>query len=143
MQKIAIVTGSRADWGLLEPLVKQLEEEFDIGLIVTGSHLSNQFGYTGDEIVSHEPYKVNILMDSDTFDGVCDAMGMGLIKFPLAFNTIRPDYVIVLGDRFEIFCGAGVACVSRIPIAHIHGGETTQGAVDEAFRPGLHRYRFH
>lgn len=109
-------------------------------LLVTGMHLSPEFGMTvgeieGDGIPIAE--RVEILLSSDSAVGVSKAMGLALIGFADSFARLRPDIVVVLGDRFEVFAAAAAALVAGIPIAHIHGGESTEGAIDEAFRHSI------
>lgn len=141
-RKICIVTGARAEYGLLYRLMKDIQEEKDLKLqiITTGMHLSPEFGLTYRQI-EDDGFKINkkieMLLSSDTPVGVSKSMGLGMIGFAEAYDELRPDIVVVLGDRFETFCATSAACVFRIPIAHLHGGETTQGAVDEAFRHSI------
>jgi GDP/UDP-N,N'-diacetylbacillosamine 2-epimerase (hydrolysing) len=109
-------------------------------LIVTGSHLSPEFGHTVDELKNDGfvPDRcVEMLLSSDTPVGVTKSMGLGMIGMADALAELKPDLVVVLGDRFEIFAAAAAALVARIPIAHIHGGEITEGAIDEAFRHSI------
>lgn len=139
---ICIVTGTRAEYGLLYWLMKEIQEDPDLGLqiITTGMHLSPEFGLTYRQIEKDGfkiDQKIEMLLSSDTPVGISKSMGLGMIGFPDAYDDLKPDIVVLLGDRFEIFCAASSACVSRIPIGHIHGGETTQGAVDEAFRHSI------
>lgn len=141
-RKIAVITGSRAEYGLLRWLIDELHHavDFELQLIVTGMHLSPEFGLTYKEI-EKDGYPivhcVEMLLSSDSSVGVTKSMGLGLIGFADAFALLTPDLVIVLGDRFEIFAAASAAMVARIPIAHLHGGESTQGAYDEAFRHAI------
>lgn len=142
MKKICVITGTRAEYGLLRPLMKKIKEEKDleIQIIATGMHLSPEFGLTYREI-EEDGFKINenveMLLSSDTTVGVSKSIGLAMIGFADAFHRLKPDMVIVLGDRFEIFAAATSAMVARIPIAHIHGGETTEGAIDEAFRHSI------
>lgn len=141
-RKIAIITGSRAEYGLLRWLIDEIHHapDFELQLIVTGMHLSPEFGLTAREIekdgypITHQ---VEMLVSSDTAVGVTKSMGLGMIGFADAFALLKPDLVVVLGDRFEIFAAASAAMVARIPIAHLHGGESTEGAYDEAFRHAI------
>ena len=142
MRNICIVTGSRAEYGLLYWLMKDIQEDADLELqlIATGMHLSPEFGLTYRQIEKDGfkiDKKIEMLLSSDTPVGISKSMGLGMIGFAEAYDELRPDIVVLLGDRFETFCAAGAACVSRIPIGHIHGGETTQGVVDEAFRHSI------
>ncbi len=138
-RRICVVTGTRAEYGLLRSLIAGLRDDdaFDLQLIVTGMHLSPEFGLTWREIEADGVQiceRVEILLSSDQGTGVAKAMGLGLIGFADAFARLQPDLLVVLGDRFEIFAAAAAAMVIGIPIAHIHGGETTEGAFDEAIR---------
>jgi len=141
-KNICIVTGSRADFSLLRPLLAKMKNgnAFKLQLLVTGAHLSIFFGLTYKEI-EQEGYvitkKVDIKLVSDTEKGIARSIGLGVIGFSNAFNDLKPDMIILLGDRFEILACAIAAHVSRIPIAHIHGGEITEGAIDDAFRHAI------
>lgn len=139
---ICIVTGSRAEYGLLRPIIKKVKDSlnFDLRLVVTGMHLSDNFGLTYKEIEA-DGYpidaKIDVLDNENTRKAVSKAIGVGIIGFANYFDTTRPDLVILLGDRFEIFAAATAAAVDCIPIAHLYGGETTQGAIDEFFRHSI------
>ena len=142
MKKICVITGTRAEYGLLRPLINRIKEDKDLKLqlIATGMHLSPEFGLTYKEIEEDGfiiDEKIEILLSSDTSRGISKSMGLAMIGFADAFARLKPDIVVVLGDRYEIFAAASTAMVSRIPIAHIHGGETTEGAFDEAFRHSI------
>ncbi|WP_352418295.1 UDP-N-acetylglucosamine 2-epimerase [Proteiniborus sp.] len=142
MKKICIVTGTRAEYGLLRPLMKKINEdsELELQIIATGMHLSPEFGLTYKEIEENGyeiDEKVEILLSSDTAVGISKSMGLALIGFADAFERLKPDMVVLLGDRYEIFAAASTASIARIPIAHIHGGETTEGALDEALRHSI------
>jgi len=142
MKKICIVTGTRAEYGLLKPLIKRISDdsELSLQLIVTGMHLSPEFGLTYNEIIKDGfeiTEKVEILLSSDTEVGISKSMGLAMISFSETFERIKPDMLIVLGDRYEIFSVVTVAMTARIPIAHLHGGETTEGAIDEAIRHSI------
>jgi len=141
-RKICIVTGSRAEYGLLFRLMKEIDNDpaLDLQVIVTGMHLSHEFGSTSQQIEKDGfkiDKKIEMLLSSDTAIGVCKSMGLATISFPEAYIDLNPDIVVLLGDRFETFCAASTAHVSRIPIAHIHGGEITSGIMDEAFRHSI------
>jgi UDP-hydrolysing UDP-N-acetyl-D-glucosamine 2-epimerase len=141
-RKICLVTGNRADWGLLKPLASVLRssDDFILQICATGSHLSPEFGLTFREILDdgfEVLEKPEILLSSDTPDGVCASMGLAMIGISTSLQRLQPDLIVLLGDRFEIFCAAAVALVHKIPIAHIHGGETTEGCFDEAFRHSI------
>ena len=137
-RKICIVTGSRAEYGLLYWLIKEVnvDQNLELQLIATGMHLSVEFGLTYKEI--EKDFKINKKIDmhlsSDTTVGISRSMGIAQKSFSEAYNQLKPDIIVVLGDRYEIFSAASAAMVSRIPIAHIHGGEATEGSIDEAIR---------
>jgi len=139
MKKICIITGSRAEYGLLRPLIEKIkkDEELELQLIVTGIHLANTFGLTYKEI-EQDGYKIDskieINLSSDTSIGICKSMGLGMISFSEIYARLEPDIIIILGDRYEIFTAASAAMISKIPIAHIHGGEITEGAYDDSLR---------
>jgi UDP-N-acetylglucosamine 2-epimerase (non-hydrolysing)/GDP/UDP-N,N'-diacetylbacillosamine 2-epimerase (hydrolysing) len=142
MRKICVVTGSRADYGLLYGLIKAIHEDPDLHLqlAVTGMHLSPEYGLTVREIEADGfpiAERIEILLASDTPVGVGKAVGLGVIGFVEAFTRLSPDIVVLLGDRFEIFAAAQAALVARIPVAHLHGGERTEGAIDEAIRHAI------
>lgn len=138
-RRICIVTGSRSEYGLLRGLIRELyhDDDIDCRLIVTGSHLAPEFGLTWREIIKDGfeiDKKVEILLSSDTRCGTCKSMGLAMIGMTDALEDIRPDIVVVLGDRFEIFAAASAAMVCGYPLAHIDGGELTEGALDDSFR---------
>lgn len=142
MRKICVVTGSRAEYGLLYWLLKEIQEDADLvlQLVVTGMHLSPEFGLTYQQIEKDGfqiDAKVEMLLSSDTPAGITKSMGVGLIGFADVFERLRPDIVVVLGDRYEIMVAAQAAMVARIPIAHLHGGESTEGLIDEAIRHSI------
>lgn len=141
-RKICVVTGSRAEYGLLYWLLKELQadSELQLQLIATGMHLSPEFGLTWRQIVDDGiviDRKVEMLLSSDTPVGIAKATGLGVIGFADALAELQPDIVVVLGDRFEIFAAVQTAMHLRIPIAHIHGGELSEGAVDDAIRHAI------
>jgi GDP/UDP-N,N'-diacetylbacillosamine 2-epimerase (hydrolysing) len=140
--KICVVTGSRAEYGLLKLLMKHIKDDSELSLqiIVTGMHLSSLFGLTFREIERDGfeiDRKVECLSPSDSPTDIAQAVGKVLFGCTEAFHTLKPDLVVVLGDRFEIFAAATAALISRIPIAHLHGGEVTTGAYDDAFRHSI------
>jgi GDP/UDP-N,N'-diacetylbacillosamine 2-epimerase (hydrolysing) len=142
MRKICIITGSRAEYGLLRWVMQGIKDDPDLALqiIATGTHLSPEFGLTYQEIEQDGfgiNRKVEMLTSSDTPTGIAKSMGLGLIGFADALNELQPDLIVVLGDRFEIFSAVSAALVARIPVAHIHGGETTTGAFDESLRHSI------
>lgn len=138
-KKICIITGTRSEYGLLKPLIDKINnsDNFELKLVATGMHLSSEFGLTY-KFIENDGYiidkKIEILLSSDTSVGILKSMGLALISFSDYFSEENPHMVIVLGDRFETFSVAVTATLAKIPIAHIHGGETTEGAYDEAFR---------
>ena len=141
MRKICVVTSTRAEYGLLYWLLKEIkaDSELKLQLIVTGMHLSPEFGLTYKEIEKEFKIdkKIEILSSSHTSLDICAEMARVYEKFAPALAELKPDILVLLGDRYEIFGVAGVASIIQIPIAHIHGGETTQGAFDEAFRHSI------
>ena len=141
MRKICVVTSTRAEYGLLYWLLKEIsaDSELKLQLIVTGMHLSLEFGLTYKEIEKEFKIdkKIEILSGSHTSLDICAEMARVYEKFAPALAELKPDILVLLGDRYEIFGVAGVASIMQIPIAHIHGGETTQGAFDEAFRHSI------
>jgi len=139
MRKIAVVTGTRAEYGLLYWIIKDIhkDSELELQLIVTGMHLSPEFGLTVKEIERDGfpiAERVEMLLSSDTEEAMAMSMGLGMIGFAKAYSRLRPDIVLVLGDRFEILSAVSAAVPFRTPVAHIHGGESTEGAMDELFR---------
>jgi GDP/UDP-N,N'-diacetylbacillosamine 2-epimerase (hydrolysing) len=138
-RKICVITGSRSEYGLLQSVMQGIKDDADLTLqiIATGMHLSPEFGLTYKSIESDGfviDRKVEMLTSSDSPIGIAKSMGLGLIGFADALNELTPDLIIVLGDRFEIFSAVSAALVAQIPVAHIHGGESTEGAFDEAIR---------
>jgi GDP/UDP-N,N'-diacetylbacillosamine 2-epimerase (hydrolysing) len=139
MKRVCIVTGTRAEYGLLRWVMEgiRLSPVLELQLIVTGMHLSPEFGMTVDAIEADGfkiDRKVEMLLSSDTPVGVTKSMGLGMIGFADALAELKPDMVLVLGDRYEIFAAAASALIARIPIAHLHGGEATEGLIDEPIR---------
>lgn len=142
MRKICVITGSRAEYGLLRWVMKGIKDDptLKLQVIATGMHLSREFGLTYRDIEKdgfHIDGKVKMLTSSDTPVGIAKSMGKGLIGFADALNKLKPDLIVVLGDRFEIFSAVAAALVARIPVAHLHGGELTEGAFDEAIRHSI------
>ena len=141
-RKICVITGTRAEYGLMRWVMQGFKDdpELTLQIIATGMHLSPEFGLTYREIEKDGfqiDRKVEMLSSSDTPVGIAKSMGLGLIGFADALNELRPDLIVVLGDRFEIFAAVAAALVARIPVAHLHGGETTEGAFDEALRHSI------
>lgn len=141
-RKICVITGSRAEYGLLRWVMQGIADAPDavLQIVATGMHLSPEFGLTYREI-EHDGFridrKVEMLTSSDTPVGVAKSMGLGLIGFADVFTDLSPDLIVVLGDRFEILAAVSAAMVARIPIAHLHGGEATEGLIDEAIRHSI------
>ncbi len=137
-RKICVVTGSRAEYGLLYWLIKEIEtvNDLKLQLIVTGMHLSPNFGLTYKII--EEDFKIDKKIDmnlySDNSIGISKSMGIAQTSLVKAYKKLKPDIVVVLGDRYEIFSAASAAMISNIPIAHIHGGEITEGSWDNSIR---------
>ena len=140
--KIAVVTGTRAEYGLLYWLMKAIQNdtEMELQLIVTGAHLSPEFGSTVNDIEKDGfsvDWKVEMLLSSDSSVAITKSLGLCVIGFADAFDHLKPDMVILLGDRYEILGAAESAVIARIPIAHLHGGEVTLGAYDNVFRHSI------
>ena len=140
-RKVCVVTGTRAEYGFLFWLMKEIEADTDLELqiIATGMHLSPEFGLTYKEIEKDFKIdkKIEILLSSDTPIGISKSMGLAQISFAESYDELKPDIVVVLGDRYEIFSAASAAMVARIPIAHLHGGEATEGLIDEPIRHSI------
>jgi len=140
-RKICVVTGTRAEYGLLYWLMKEIEvdESLELQLIVTGMHLSPEFGLTYKTIEKEFKIdkKIEMLLSSDTSIGVSKSMGLAQISFAEAYDELKPDILVVLGDRYEIFSAVSSAMMARIPIAHLSGGELTEGAIDDAIRHAI------
>lgn len=140
--KICIATGTRAEYGLLKPLIDKIKADrgFELQLLVTGAHLSPEFGLTY-ELIKADDYsyleKVEMLLSSDTATGIVKSMGLGMIGYADVFERLRPDLLIILGDRYEMLAVASSALIFKIPIAHLHGGELTEGAYDDAIRHAI------
>ena len=138
-RKIAVVTGTRAEYGLLYWIMKAIKSstELQLKLLATGAHLSPYFGSTY-KIIEENGFridrKVDMLSASDSPAAVSKSMGLGLIGFAQAYEELKPDMLLVLGDRYEILAAVSAAIPFRIPVAHIHGGESTEGAFDEQIR---------
>jgi GDP/UDP-N,N'-diacetylbacillosamine 2-epimerase (hydrolysing) len=142
MRKICVITGTRAEYGLLYWSMKalQVDQNIDLKICVTGMHLSPEFGLTYKKILEDGFIindKVETLLSSDTTIGISKSIGLGIISFSEVFERIKPDLILVLGDRYEIFAACTAAMISRIPIAHCHGGEATEGLIDEAIRHSI------
>jgi len=140
-RKVCVVTGTRAEYGLLYWLMKEIESDdtLELQLIVTGMHLSPEFGLTYKEIEKDFKIdkKIEMLLSSDSAIGISKSMGLAQISFAEAYDELKPDILVVLGDRYEIFSAVSSAMIAGIPIAHLHGGETTEGAFDESIRHSI------
>ena len=142
MRKICIITGTRAEYGLLYWLMKGVDADkgLELQIIVTGMHLSPEFGNTYQQIEKDGftiDKKVDIELSLDSEIGISKSMGLGMIGFADALHDLNPDLIIVLGDRFEIFSAVSSAMIAKIPVAHIHGGEATEGVIDEPIRHSI------
>lgn len=141
-RRVCVVTGTRAEYGLLRWVMEAIRrtQGLELQLIVTGMHLSPEFGLTYREIEKDGfriDSKVEMLLSSDTPPGIAKSIGLGLIGFGDALENLRPDVMLVLGDRFEILGAVAAAMVARVPIAHLHGGESTEGSIDESIRHSI------
>ncbi len=139
---ICVITGSRAEYGLLRPLMAAIKAEpaLDLQLVVTGAHLSADHGSTFHEIVNDGfsiDWRVDLQLGADGPEQIANAMALAVKGTAAALAQLKPDLVLVLGDRYEIFAVVAAALVARIPVAHLHGGECTQGAYDEAIRHAI------
>ncbi|MGI6649708.1 MAG: UDP-N-acetylglucosamine 2-epimerase [Bacillota bacterium] len=141
-RKICVVTGTRAEYGLLYWLMKEIQadEDLELQIIATGAHLSPEFGLTY-KVIEEDGFeideKVEMLLSSDTAVGITKSLGLATIGFADAYDRLKPDIVVLLGDRYEILAAAQAALIIGLPIAHIAGGDTTEGAFDEAIRHSI------
>ena len=142
MRKICVVSGSRADYDLLRGVMEKIQKSpaLELQLAVTGAHLSPEFGLT-EKIIEADGFcigrKVEMLISADTSTSVSKSIGLGIIGFADALADFKPDLILVLGDRYEIFSAVVAAMIARVPIAHLHGGERTEGAFDESIRHSI------
>lgn len=138
-RKVCVFTGSRAEYGLLKPIMERLRDDphCQLSVIASAAHLSPEFGETRLEIEA-DGFRLDatpeVLSSSDTAVGACTAVGLGFIRYADALTRIAPDILVVLGDRYETFAAAAASLILNIPVAHIHGGEVTRGAVDDSLR---------
>ena len=142
MRRICVITGTRAEYGLLYWLMREIQKTdgLQLQVLVTGMHLSPEFGLTYQQVENDGftiDRKVEMLLSSDSEVGIGKSMGVAMIGFSDAFSELKPDILVLLGDRFETFAAASTAAVMRIPVAHIHGGELTEGAFDEMLRHSI------
>jgi GDP/UDP-N,N'-diacetylbacillosamine 2-epimerase (hydrolysing) len=147
MKKIAVITGTRAEYGLTKPLIQKIkdDDQLELLLVVTGTHLMSEFGNTYKNIIKdgfqiHAKIKDGLKGDSSF--SITKAMAKAMVGFVEAYEELKPDLIIVLGDRSEILVAVTAAVVSKIPVAHLHGGETTEGAYDEYFRHAITKMSF-
>ena len=142
MRKICVFTGTRAEYGILKPLLDRIRQdsELQLQLLVSGTHLSPEFGLSY-QVIEEDGFnideKVEILTSSDSEIGMCKSSGLALIGFGEALSRQQPDLLVILGDRYEALSMATAAMICKIPIAHIHGGEASFGAIDESFRHAI------
>jgi UDP-hydrolysing UDP-N-acetyl-D-glucosamine 2-epimerase len=142
VRKICVVTSSRADFGIYLPVLRQIQgtPSLALQLLVTGSHLSPEFGMTVKEIDDHgfdTSLRVEMLLSSDTSEGIAKSMGLALLGFAQTYANLKPDLLLVLGDRFEMHSAVAAALPFRLPVAHIAGGEITEGALDDLIRHSI------
>ena len=142
MKKICVVTGSRAEYGLMSRMMRLIRDDDDLQLqiIATNMHLSPEFGLTYKEIEADGftiDKKVNMLLSSDTANAIAKSVGLGTIGFADVFEDLTPDMIIVLGDRYEILAAVSAALFYKIPVVHLYGGDITEGAYDDAIRHAI------
>jgi len=142
MKKICVITGSRAEYSLLYGLIKRFHEdpEVEFQLIVSGMHFASEFGSTY-QVIEKDGFsitdRVDMLLSDDTADSMAKSFGIGVLGFTESLKRLQPEIIVVLGDRYEILAATIAATILHIPTAHIHGGEATEGAVDESFRHAI------
>ena len=142
MKKILVVTGTRAEYGLLYWTMKEIQKDKDLRLqlIVTGSHLSEEYGYTVEQI-KKDGFKIDeeidMIIDSNKKSAIVKSMGLEMIQMAQAFDRLKPDILLILGDRYETFVAATCAMMMNVPIAHMNGGESTEGVIDEQIRHAI------
>ncbi|MBL4932918.1 UDP-N-acetylglucosamine 2-epimerase [Clostridium paridis] len=142
MKKILVVTGTRSEYGLLYWVMKGIQEdkELDLQLIVTGNHLLHEYGYTVKNIIDDGfviDEEIDMMVSSSKKSGIVKSMGLELIQMSQTFDRLKPDLLLILGDRYETFIAVTCAMIMNIPIAHMNGGESTEGAVDEQIRHAI------
>ena len=147
MKKICVVSGTRADYGLLKPLLTRIRDAdaLQLQLCTTGMHLSPEYGFTQNEIIKDGfavDETVEMLVSSDSSVGISKAIGLGVIGFSDVYRRLEPDCVLVLGDRYEILAASIAAMVAAFPIAHLHGGELTETMMDDAIRHSITKMSF-
>ncbi len=139
MKKICFITGTRADYGLIKPLIEQVQKNksLKLQLIVTGAHLSKAHGLTVNEISEKIDAKVEMLESGDNAESIVKSMGRELIALAATLTKLKPDLMIIAGDRYEMLTAASACLIMRIPIAHTYGGDVTEGAFDDAIRHAI------
>ncbi len=147
MRKICVFTGTRAEYGLLKPLLENIQKDdsLELQLVVSGMHLAPEFGLTYREIEKDGfkiDEKIEMLLSSDTAEAISKSIGLGIIGYTDVFNRLRPDISVVLGDRFEALAFAVSSYVQKIPIAHLYGGEATYGVIDEGIRHAITKFSY-
>ncbi|MCK5312544.1 MAG: UDP-N-acetylglucosamine 2-epimerase (hydrolyzing) [Desulfobacteraceae bacterium] len=141
-RQITIFTSTRAEYGLLRRVVLEIQQsqDLDLRLLVSGTHLVSDQGYTIEEIQSdgiEDIECIDIKLNDNSAKGICASMGVAIQKYGKFLNSLQPDILLLLGDRYETFCCAAAAQVCGVPVAHVHGGERTEGLIDEAFRHSI------
>jgi len=144
-RKVAVVTGTRAEYGILYPVLKAIEQhpKLQLLLIATGMHLSHEFGYTVQELEKdgfHIDAKVDMLLSNDTLSAMSKSIGIGIIGLAQTWEQVEPDVIVVLGDRMEPLAAAISGSYMNIPVAHIHGGDTGKGGLDESARHAITKF---
>lgn len=140
--KICVASGTRAEYGLLKPLISAIQSEpgWTLQVLATGAHLSPEFGLTY-KIIENDGFKIDrkveMLLSADTSNSIVKSMGLGMIGYADALQDLAPDLMVILGDRYEMLSVASSAMIFNIPIVHIHGGEVTEGAYDDAIRHSI------
>lgn len=146
-RKICVITGTRAEYGIMSRLMKSLKDDPKVILqvIATNMHLSPEFGMTVSEIENDGfriDKKIEMLLSSDTHVGTVKSMGLGMIGFADAYDELKPDLIVILGDRYEMLAAASAAQIFGIPVAHLHGGEITEGAYDDSIRHAISKLSY-
>ena len=140
--KICFISGSRADYGLLSNLMKffKNDKKYNLQIIVTGSHLSKMHGLTYNEIEKDKfkiTKKIKLNIDKKKSENISESISIGIKQFSISYKNLKPDLIVLLGDRYEIFSACCAANISQIPICHLHGGELTRGSIDDTFRHSM------
>ena len=140
--KICFISGSRADYGLLSNLMKffKNDKKYNLQIIVTGSHLSKMHGLTYNEIEKDKfkiTKKIKLNIDKKKSENISESISIGIKQFSISYKNLKPDLIVLLGDRYEIFSACCAANISQIPVCHLHGGELTRGSIDDTFRHSM------